>query len=138
MVLRDRWNVEVPELEDLDIVFKFTIFEETVIEKSTTYNETDKRRWISLNYCGEIGDAELTVTIRKSDSEDHVDPDNSPRNFTVIPGPWNMNMSDFQEWNDATDGCQAHEVCEAKLVLRDDWGNYVNHPGIFTTQDADF
>ena len=132
MVVRDRWGVEVPELEDLNITFNFTIHGELAISKNTTYNETDKRRWISLYYCDLIGDAELTVTIRKSDSTEDPVVD-SPRNFTVIPGPWNMNMSDFQEWNDATDGCQAHEVCEAKLVLRDDWGNYVNHTGIFTT-----
>jgi hypothetical protein len=62
----------------------------------------------------------------------------APRYFNVIPGPWWLNNSDYEEWNHDSYGCQAHQICEQRIILKDEAGNYVNQSGLFTTEDADF
>jgi len=62
-IVRDNFGVEVKDLPYLNVNFTF-IIGQTVISKNTTFNYTDSRRYITIEYCGPIGNATLNVTLK--------------------------------------------------------------------------
>ena len=91
----------------------------TVITNSTVFNETDFSRRTTIYYCGPVGQATVSARVKGELVPGQL-------NFTIIPGPYQINFSEVVEYN--SQGCQAHTQCQAKLDLRDKALNLVLTP----------
>jgi hypothetical protein len=62
----------------------------------------------------------------------------SPFPVTVVPGPYSLPDSDYEEWNgDGVTQCLVDEVCSVRITIRDKERNLVQLKNLFTDIDVD-
>lgn len=95
---------QVPIYQDLGVVVTVNLRDsstkELIITGNTTFNETDKLRYVTLYYCGDLKEAYLEALINDEEIG------NSPKHFSMISGPFNMSNTYLIEYNGLL-GCQA-------------------------------
>ena len=113
------FNFQLFDLSEFNVIIQLTA-EGFVAQSTSYYDETQRKHFMNLEFCGLINDDAKSLstegTLSITFEGRHVM--NSPQTVTILPGPWVVGNTDYVE-DSGEYGCRRVIDCYVRIDPRD-------------------